>query len=77
MQFHLRRARRQCGRNSTILIWGADGKPKGASSAADALLTKVAASPDGKLAIAADYQGRLVVCSGTATLACVPSGSHP
>jgi WD40 repeat protein len=60
------------GRDSAVRIWGADGKPKGASPAADALLTKVAASPDGKLAIAGDYQGRLMVCSGATTLACSP-----
>jgi len=64
------------GRDSTVRIWGADGKAKGASPAADALLTKVAASSDGKLAIAGDYQGRLMVCSGTDKLSCVPSRSH-
>ncbi len=58
------------GRDSTIRIWSADGKPQGASPAAGALLTKVATSPDGKLAIAGDYQGRLLVCTGTATLTC-------
>ncbi len=58
------------GRDSTLRIWSADGKPQGASPAASALLTKVAASPDGKLSIAGDYQGRLTICSGAAALAC-------
>jgi WD40 repeat protein len=65
------------GRDSTVRIWGVDGKPKGASPAADALLTKVAASPDGKLTIAGDYQGRLMVCSGADKLACAPGRLHP
>jgi WD40 repeat protein len=65
------------GRDSVVRIWGADGKPKGASPAADALLTKVAVSPDGKLAIAGDYQGRLMVCSGADKLACVAGRLHP
>jgi WD40 repeat protein len=52
------------GRDSTIRVWSADGKPKSASAAWDALLTKVAASRDGKLMIAGDYQGRVVVWDG-------------
>jgi hypothetical protein len=64
------------GRDSTLRIWGVDGKPKGSSPAAEALLTKVAVSADGALAIAGDYNGRLVVCSGAATLACAPSRLH-
>jgi hypothetical protein len=32
---------------------------------AGALLTKVAASPDGKLAIAGDYDGKVIVWDGT------------
>jgi hypothetical protein len=47
------------GRDATIRLWSVDGKPKGASTPYDALLTKVAASPDGKLAIAGDYLGRV------------------
>ncbi len=56
------------GRDSTIRIWSADGKPKGASAASDALLTKVAVSCDGKLAIAGDYQGRIVIWDGRTLL---------
>jgi WD40 repeat protein len=53
------------GRDSTIRVWSADGKARGASPADDALLTKVAASPDGKLAIAGDYDGKVMVWDGT------------
>jgi WD40 repeat protein len=54
------------GRDSTIRVWGADGKPRGnASPANDALLTKVAASFDGKVFIAGDYQGKVVLWDGT------------
>jgi hypothetical protein len=53
------------GRDSTIRIWSADGKPKGAAPASTALLTKVAASYDGKLTIAGDYQGNLVIWDGS------------
>jgi WD40 repeat protein len=52
------------GRDSFIRIWSADGTAKGASTKADALLTKVTASFDGKLAIAGDYKGRLVFWDG-------------
>jgi hypothetical protein len=52
------------GRDSTIRAWSADGKPRGASAANDALLTKVAVSSDGKLAIAGDYNGKVIVWDG-------------
>ncbi len=52
------------GRDSTIRVWGADGKARGASAANDGLLTKVAASADGKLAIAGDYNGKVIVWDG-------------
>ena len=52
------------GRDSTIRAWSADGKARGASAANDALLTKVAASFDGKLAIAGDYNGKVIVWDG-------------
>jgi WD40 repeat protein len=52
------------GRDSTIRIWSADGEPKGASPAHDALLTKVACSFDGKIAIAGDYAGNVVAWDG-------------
>jgi WD40 repeat protein len=52
------------GRDSTIRIWGVDGKAKGASSAYPSLLTKVAASSDGKLVIAGDAGGRVYVWDG-------------
>jgi hypothetical protein len=53
------------GRDSVIRVWGADGKPRGGASAKnEALLTKVAASADGKLFVAGDYQGRVIVWDG-------------
>jgi WD40 repeat protein len=52
------------GRDSTIRIWSADGAAKGASTKAEALLTKVAASFDGKLFIAGDYRGRVALWDG-------------
>ena len=52
------------GRDSIIRIWSADGSAKGASTKAEALLTKVAASFDGKLVIAGDYHGRLALWDG-------------
>lgn len=52
------------GRDNAIRIWSADGKAKSASPPGDTLLTKVAVSFDGKLAIAGDYQGRLVIWDG-------------
>jgi WD40 repeat protein len=58
------------GRDSVIRIWGADGKPRGGASAKnDALLTKVAASADGKVFVAGDYQGRVIVWDGEKTVA--------
>jgi WD40 repeat protein len=56
------------GRDSTIRVWSADGKARGASAANDALTTKVAASSDGKLAIAGDYNGKVIVWDGVKTV---------
>ncbi len=55
------------GRDSTIRIWGIDGKQKAASKPETELLTRVAVSPDGKLAIAGDYAGHLIVWDGKQT----------
>jgi WD40 repeat protein len=52
------------GRDSTIRIWGMDGKQKSASTPSPALLTKVAVSADGKLCLAGDFQGRLLIWDG-------------
>ena len=53
------------GRDYVIRIWGADGKPRGAASPVnDALLTKVASSADGKLFVAGDYQGKVILWDG-------------
>ncbi len=61
------------GRDSTIRVWSADGKPKGAGPANAALLTKVAVSVDGKLAIAGDYQGELVLWDGAKAATVAPA----
>jgi len=60
------------GRDSTVRIWSADGKPKGASPPNPALLTKVAVSSDGKLSIAGDYQGNLVIWDGVKLVTIAP-----
>jgi WD40 repeat protein len=52
------------GRDSAIRVWSVDGKAQSASQPADGLLTKAAVSFDGKLAIAGDYQGRIVIWDG-------------
>ncbi len=52
------------GRDATIRAWSADGKARGASPANDALLTKVAVSPDAKMAIAGDYNGKVTIWDG-------------
>jgi tricorn protease-like protein len=52
------------GRDRMIKIWGNDGKQKSASAIGEGLLTKVTASPDSKLAIAGDYEGRLLLWDG-------------
>jgi hypothetical protein len=57
MRFRHRQA--SVDRDSTIRSWTADDKAAGASPKCDALLTKVAASFDGKLVIAGDFRGRL------------------
>ena len=60
------------GRDSVIRIWGMDGKQKSASEPASSLLTKVAVSADGKLCIAGDFQGRLLIWDGKATATLSP-----
>ncbi len=59
-------------RDSKIRFWSSDGKPQGASVAFDPLLTKVAARNDGKLAVAGDYKGRIVLWDGRASAAISP-----
>jgi hypothetical protein len=53
------------GRDSTVRVWSTDGKSKSASPANAALLTKVAVSFDGKIAIAGDYLGNLILWDGS------------
>jgi hypothetical protein len=52
------------GRDSTVRLWTIDGKTKIASPPAASLLTKVAAAFDGKLFVAGDFEGKLVVFDG-------------
>jgi WD40 repeat protein len=52
------------GRDCVIRAWSVNGKAAGASPANAALLTKVAASLNAKLAIAGDYQGNLILWDG-------------
>lgn len=52
------------GRDSVIRVWGMDGKQKSASSAAAALLTRVAVTAGGKVSIAGDYEGNLILWDG-------------
>ena len=65
------------GRDDAVRVWSADGKPKGASKPNDCLLTKVAVSPDGKLAVAGDYQGRLVFWDSKGPLQVVTAAAKP
>ena len=52
------------GRDQLIKQWTADGKPKSASPARDALPTKVAITFDGKLVLAGDERGALTQWDG-------------
>ncbi len=60
------------GRDSTIRIWGMDGKQKAASNPSPALLTKVAVSFDGNLCIAGDFQGSLLIWDGKGSVTLSP-----
>jgi WD40 repeat protein len=53
------------GRDNTFRTWTADGKRVGAGAPDECPLTKVAASADGKLGFAGDYQGRVLVWNAT------------
>jgi WD40 repeat protein len=52
------------GRDRIIRVWSSDGKPVAASAVQPALLTKMAASFNGKLFIAGDYEGKLLLWDG-------------
>jgi hypothetical protein len=52
------------GRDNTIWIWSADGKARSAGPPSESVLTKVAVAFDGKLTIAGDYQGRIIIGMG-------------
>ena len=52
------------GRDQLVKQWTADGKPKSASTARDALPTRVAVTFDGKLVLAGDENGGLTEWNG-------------
>jgi WD40 repeat protein len=56
------------GRDRTIRLWSSEGKQQWASATFDEMLTKVAASYDGKLLVAGDYEGRVFLWDGKATV---------
>lgn len=60
------------GRDSTYRLWSADGKPKGAGKPQESLLTRIAASADSRLAIAGDYQGRILIWDAKGAVAILP-----
>jgi dipeptidyl aminopeptidase/acylaminoacyl peptidase len=60
------------GRDRALRVWTSDGKPKGAAPPADFLLTKVAGAWDAKLAIAGDYEGRLILWDGQKPVTVTP-----
>jgi WD40 repeat protein len=60
------------GRDSTIRVWGMDGKQKASGNPDTELLTRVAVSSDGKLAIAGDYAGNLIVWDGKQSVTLSP-----
>ena len=60
------------GRDSTYRVWSADGKPKAAGKPQESLLTKIAASADSNLAIAGDYQGRILIWDAKGALSILP-----
>ena len=70
-------------RDNKIRFWNSDGTPKEASAVYDALLTKVVARYDGKLAIAGDYKGRILLWDGKLSATVGPlelatrGGKHP
>jgi WD40 repeat protein len=51
-------------RDNKIRLWSSDGKPKETSAAYDALLTKVVARYDSKIAIAGDCKSRILLGDG-------------
>jgi WD40 repeat protein len=52
------------GRDRTMKIWTGEGKPVSSTPVETDLLTKVTASFDSKIAVAGDYQGRVLLWDG-------------
>lgn len=65
------------GRDSIIRVWTADGKSVSASPKCDAILTKAAAGFDGRLAIAGDFRGRILLWDGKAVTPLPQAGRVP
>jgi WD40 repeat protein len=64
-------------RDNKIRFWSSDGKARETSVAYDALLTKVVARYDSKLAIAGDYKGRILLWDGKLSAAISPQELGP
>ncbi len=52
------------GRDSKVKTWSVYGAAKSSSPQWDAVFTKVAAAYDGKLILAGDFKGRIVLWDG-------------
>jgi dipeptidyl aminopeptidase/acylaminoacyl peptidase/mono/diheme cytochrome c family protein len=64
------------GRDRTIRIWNSTGKPQGASTRSESLLTKVASGYDGKLVVAGDYEGHIQFWDGKQMITAGPSAER-
>jgi hypothetical protein len=62
------------GRDRVMHVFTIDGKSQSATRPLGGLLTKVAASYDGKLIVAGDYSGRIVLWDGRETQIVEPGG---
>lgn len=59
-------------RDRKIRFWAGDGKARETSAAFDTLITRIAPRFDGKLVVAGDYQGRLILWDGRLSATVAP-----